>query len=93
MPRCRGKYSEYTLFVHTEAIGEVYNNLIHEIKSVGNPNCLRVLNRYSHSTLSKAFSASREITASSSPGGEFVYIILYSRRRLLNGLRPRINPE
>lgn len=41
VPRCNGKYSEYTLFVHTEATGEVYNSLIHEIKSVGKPNCLR----------------------------------------------------
>ncbi len=42
LPRCKGKYSEYTLFVHTEATGETYNNLIHEIKSAGKPNCLRV---------------------------------------------------
>lgn len=48
----------------TDAEGLAYNNLIQEINLEWKPNFSKIKNGYPHSTLSKAFSASRGTTTS-----------------------------
>lgn len=48
----------------TDAEGLAYNNLIQEINLEWKPNFSKIKNGYPHSTLSKAFSASRATTTS-----------------------------
>lgn len=62
VPLDRGNDFERTLFVITDALGEKYNNLINERNCVPKPNLSNAENKYFHSTLSNAFSASSEMT-------------------------------
>lgn len=68
----RGKGSERCVFVHTDAWGEEYNNLIQEIKQVLNPNHCKEEKREGHSTLLKAFSVSSDMTTCGSVGEDGV---------------------
>lgn len=54
------------LFVRTDATGVEYNCLTHEMNPKPRPNLSITSKRKSHSTLSNAFSASSDTTASGS---------------------------
>lgn len=63
VPLERSKRGEIRPFVKTHALGLVYIILIHFTKPEPKPNFNRAECKKSHSTLSKAFSASSEIAA------------------------------
>lgn len=64
VPRSNEKREDRVLLVGIEALGEEYESLIQRMKDPPSPNLEITSYRNFHSTLSKAFSASRETTTS-----------------------------
>lgn len=62
VPRARAKPGDLRPLVMTLAVGEEYNILTHLINASPNLNLESTENKYGHSTLSNAFSASNEMT-------------------------------
>ena len=83
VPLDNAKKFERLPFVTTDALGEEYKSLIQAMKVGPKPNACRHLNKYAHSTLSKAFSASREITTSGTSPDAGEYMTLKSCRMLV----------
>lgn len=77
--------------VWTDAVGDEYNNLTHRIKFPPRPNLSIASYRYPHSTLSNAFSASRDTTISGISLFD-EWTMSSSRLVLWKDCRPSINP-
>lgn len=88
VPLWGSKACEIMLFVVTEALGLVYKSLTQLINILPKPKASRVENKYCHSTLSNAFSASKERTAAGE--GAFWEVHMMSIKRLILSAELRV---